>query len=83
VKATKTTDFTVTVHRESDHFWAEVDDLPGCFATGFDESELRDCLEEAISLYLFDVPHAGTLSDVENLQLVDGGPIQTRVSLAR
>jgi predicted RNase H-like HicB family nuclease len=83
VNATQTTDFTVTVHRESDHFWAEVDDLPGCFATGFDENELRECLEEAISLYLFDLPHAGTLSDVGTLQLADGELIQTRVSLAR
>jgi predicted RNase H-like HicB family nuclease len=32
--------------------WAEVLDLPGCFASGTSLDELREALEEAIGLYL-------------------------------
>jgi predicted RNase H-like HicB family nuclease len=45
-------EFTVNVHQESGSLWAEVAELPGCFATGADADELREALEEAISLYL-------------------------------
>jgi len=47
-----TQEFTVHVHEESGSFWAEVVELPGCFATGADLDELREALDEAISLYL-------------------------------
>jgi predicted RNase H-like HicB family nuclease len=42
---------TVTIHRESDHLWAEVAELPGCFASGRDLAELGDALAEAIDMY--------------------------------
>jgi predicted RNase H-like HicB family nuclease len=32
--------------------WADIEELPGCFASGRDMSELRDALDEAVSLYL-------------------------------
>ena len=45
--------YTVRIHREAGRdLWAEVVELPGCFATGRDMSELREALAEAISLYL-------------------------------
>jgi predicted RNase H-like HicB family nuclease len=44
---------TVRVHREpGEDLWAEVDELPGCFASGRDMNELAEALTEAVSLYL-------------------------------
>ncbi len=47
-----TLDYTVTVHEEDGAYWAEVEELPGCFAAGDSAEELRDALMEAIGLYL-------------------------------
>jgi predicted RNase H-like HicB family nuclease len=45
--------YTVRVHQEPGReLWAEVLELPGCFATGTDTEDLRQALTEAISLYL-------------------------------
>lgn len=50
--------YTIRVHRESaDDVWAEVVELPGCFASGRDMSELREALAEAIGLYLSEPGH--------------------------
>ena len=43
--------YTVAVHQEGDTLWAEVEELPGCFATGRDLAELEEALVEAITLY--------------------------------
>ena len=44
---------TVRVHAEPDgSLWAEVNELPGCFASGFSSGELQEALIEAIELYL-------------------------------
>ncbi len=51
-------EFVVRVHEEDDSMWAEVLDLPGCFASGDNLDELFKSLEEAISLYLHDRPGA-------------------------
>jgi predicted RNase H-like HicB family nuclease len=46
----------VIVHHDSETkgFWAEVVQLPGCFAAGHTRAELEEALKEAISLYLQD-----------------------------
>ena len=45
--------YTVRVHREPGHpLWADVTELPGCFATGTDLNDLWRALAEAVSLYL-------------------------------
>lgn len=45
--------YTIHVHDEGpDGLWAEVEELPGAFATGMDTTELYESLQEAISLYL-------------------------------
>ncbi|MFE3452350.1 type II toxin-antitoxin system HicB family antitoxin [Nonomuraea sp. NPDC059194] len=45
--------YTVKVHAEQDGTaWAEVDELPGCFASGESIEELWTNLAEAIGLYL-------------------------------
>jgi predicted RNase H-like HicB family nuclease len=45
-------EFRVLVHEEGDPYWAEVDGLPGCVASGHDLDEQREAVVEAIALYL-------------------------------
>jgi predicted RNase H-like HicB family nuclease len=47
-------EYIARVHQEDGSFWAEVLDLPGCFASGGSLDELREALEEAVALYLTD-----------------------------
>jgi predicted RNase H-like HicB family nuclease len=42
----------VDVHHEDDSYWAEVRELPGCFAAGDTVVELIESVEEAVALYL-------------------------------
>lgn len=44
----------VVIHSDSeaDGYWAEVAQLPGCFAAGHTREELLASLEEAVALYL-------------------------------
>jgi predicted RNase H-like HicB family nuclease len=47
--------YNVRIHREPGQeypLWAEVDELPGCFASGRDMDELQEALSEAVSQYL-------------------------------
>ncbi len=57
-------ELTVVVTRESGSFWSEVDELPGCFASGRTLSELRDALAEAIGMYLWDLPGVAVESEL-------------------
>jgi predicted RNase H-like HicB family nuclease len=45
-------EFRVRVHEEDGAYWADVAELPGCFASGRDLDELREAIVEAISLHL-------------------------------
>jgi predicted RNase H-like HicB family nuclease len=46
-------EYTIRLHKEADNtWWAEVDELTGCFATGQDLTEALANLAESISLYL-------------------------------
>ena len=49
-----TVEFHATVRQEDGSYWAEVDELPGCFASGRSLDELREAVTEAIALYLAD-----------------------------
>jgi predicted RNase H-like HicB family nuclease len=42
----------VDVHHEDSSYWAEVRELPGCFASGDTVGELIESVEEAVALYL-------------------------------
>jgi predicted RNase H-like HicB family nuclease len=45
--------FHATIHEEDDGtYWAEVKELPGCFASGHELPELEEALVEAIQLCL-------------------------------
>lgn len=48
------TEYTVKVHHDSDDdsYWATVEELPGCFASGFTLDELRNSIGQCIALYL-------------------------------
>jgi hypothetical protein len=45
-------ELNITVHIEDGAFWATVDEFPGVFATGDTLEELRESLEEGVSLYV-------------------------------
>ena len=55
----------VVVHHDSDTkgYWAEVAQLPGCFAAGHTRKELLSSLEEAVALYLEEDATAVVSSD--------------------
>lgn len=42
------------IHEEDGSYWAEVKELPGCFASGHDLEEVKQALVEAIGLVLKD-----------------------------
>jgi predicted RNase H-like HicB family nuclease len=44
-------ELTVRVHQEDGSYWAEVVELPGCFASGETLDELRTALDEAVRLH--------------------------------
>ena len=43
---------TARVHADEGGWWAEVVDLPGCFASGATLEELGEALAEAVRLWL-------------------------------
>lgn len=45
-------ELTAKVHREDDAYWANIEELPGCFASGDTLDELFESLREGISLCL-------------------------------
>jgi predicted RNase H-like HicB family nuclease len=55
-------EYIARIHEEEGSLWAEVLDLPGCFASGSSLDELREALEESIALYL-----AGDVADPMNV----------------
>ena len=69
-------EFRILVHEEHGSYWAEVVELPGCFASGADVDELRVVVIEAISLYLSDdaspaaVPTISAQGRVEEMRVL-------------
>jgi predicted RNase H-like HicB family nuclease len=43
---------TVNIHLEDGSYWADVPELPGCFASGDTLDELFNSVREGIQLYL-------------------------------
>lgn len=72
----------VDVHHEEGSYWAEVHELPGCFAAGDTVAELIESAEEAVALYLAP-PEAEELPPVSielasfDLALESEQPLQT------
>lgn len=67
-------EYRVLVHEEDGAYWAEVEDLPGCFASGHDLDELRNAVVEAITLYLSkgpaDEPRAAATAHVDEMRVL-------------
>jgi predicted RNase H-like HicB family nuclease len=60
------------IHSEHGSYWADVPDLPGCFASGETLDELFKSLQEGVALYLADEgAHSGPLH-VATATLTDG-----------
>lgn len=64
-------DFHAKVHFEEGAYWAEVEELPGCFASGHTEAELHEALVEAIRMCVGDDEPLGDLR-LSGLTLVAG-----------
>ncbi len=47
-------ELTANIHREDESYWADVPELPGCFASGDTFDELFESLREGVRLYLDD-----------------------------
>jgi len=45
-------ELTAQIHEEDGTYWADVLELPGCFAAGDTLNDLLDSLKEGIALYL-------------------------------
>lgn len=54
MKGTSPMDLTARIHIEDGSYWADISELPGCFASGDTLDELFDSLQEGIGLYLAD-----------------------------
>jgi predicted RNase H-like HicB family nuclease len=61
-------ELTVRVHEEGGSYWAEVVELPGCFASGDTLDELRAGLDEAVRM-CSDQPPGGAPLRVEELRV--------------
>lgn len=61
---------TLNVHRDDDgSWWAEVAELPGCFASGTTLDELVEAAREAVVLYSSERGEVARVGDVESIQL--------------
>jgi predicted RNase H-like HicB family nuclease len=48
-------ELTARIHAEDGSYWADVPELPGCFASGDTLDELFESLQEGVALCLADV----------------------------
>jgi predicted RNase H-like HicB family nuclease len=58
-------ELTVRIHREDASYWAEVVELPGCFASGETVDELVEALRESVNLCLDSPPGRGARAPFE------------------
>jgi predicted RNase H-like HicB family nuclease len=54
MKETSPMELTARIHIENGSYWADVPELPGCFASGDTLDELFASLQEGIGFYLAD-----------------------------
>jgi predicted RNase H-like HicB family nuclease len=47
-------EYTAQIHLEDDTYWADIPELPGCFASGDTLDELFESLREGVAVYLTD-----------------------------
>lgn len=61
--------FHAVVHEEDGQYWAEVRELPGCFASGRTLDEVAEGLREAIPMYLGETASAERRSEPPTFRL--------------
>jgi len=61
-------ELTANIHLEDGSYWADVPELPGCFASGETLDELFSSLREGIQLYL-EEDEGPTVDEQRPLQL--------------
>jgi predicted RNase H-like HicB family nuclease len=67
--------YRVSIHHEDGSYWAEVDDLPGCFAAGDTIEELNESLTEAVALYL-STPDSECEVRIDSISPVEGSTVE-------
>ena len=60
--------FNVIIHNENWLYWAEVEDLPGCFTQAETKQELFKNLKEAIASYIISLQKDLIFSDFNQKQ---------------
>ena len=70
-------EFHAIVHQEDGSYWAEVRELPGCFASGKDLNELQEALIEAIGLCMTPADRARLDSEAAGEMRVGGITVAT------
>ncbi len=64
-------DLVARIHSEDGSYWADVAELPGCFASGDTLDELFESLKEGVALYLADEGGASAPLHVASATLTD------------
>jgi len=64
-------ELTARIHLEDGSYWADVPELPGCFATGDTLDELFESLREGITLLLGDEGERGGSMHIATVTLTD------------
>jgi predicted RNase H-like HicB family nuclease len=64
-------ELTARIHLEDGSYWADVPELPGCFASGDTLDELFESLREGIALLLADGGEQGGPMHVATVTLTD------------
>jgi predicted RNase H-like HicB family nuclease/predicted RNA binding protein YcfA (HicA-like mRNA interferase family) len=70
-EGTSPMELTARIHVEEGSYWADVPELPGCFASGDTLDELFESLQEGIALYLADEGERGGPLHVATATLTD------------
>jgi predicted RNase H-like HicB family nuclease len=63
-------ELSAQIHEEDGSYWAEVSELPGCFASGDSIPELIEALQEAVALYLAPQPSQPVATHVSGVRMV-------------
>ncbi len=71
-------ELTARIHIEDGSYWADVPELPGCFASGDTLDELFESLQEGVVLYLADEGEKSGPLHVATATLT-GSPADARV----
>ena len=65
-------ELTARIHIEEGTYWADIPELPGCFASGDTLDELFESLQKGVALYLAKGDRQGGPLHVATATLTDG-----------